>query len=303
MCYLEKYCYHTIMLKGNTTKAQYEQINLSLEYIYYHCGEVLSAKSLAKISGYSVYHFHRVFKAITSESVSQYIRNIRLEKSSNLLLYNIDKSIEIIAYEVGFLSSSAFSSAFKKRFSMTPSNWRVEKHEEKSVHQKIDSLFKIKEPEIVYKPQLPITYLRIHGYRKEIENTWIRLDKWVKEQKNLKKEYKYIGVFHNYPSSLPHEECRYLASIHTDEKISKGGEFGTCIMEDGMFAKFGFFCTHDELYDLMKHAYQSWPSKSKYKIRNFPAYAQYSDLENILTTNKQDIDFFIPLQLKNVMSI
>ena len=303
MCYLEKYCYHTIMLKGNTTKAQYEQINLSLEYIYYHCGEVLRAKSLAKISGYSVYHFHRVFKAITSESVSQYIRNIRLEKSSNLLLYNIDKSIEIIAYEVGFLSSSAFSSAFKKRFSMTPSKWRVEKHEEKSVHQKIDSLFKIKEPEIVYKPQLPITYLRIHGYRKEIENTWIRLDKWVKEQKNLKKEYKYIGVFHNYPSSLPHEECRYLASIHTDDKISKGGEFGTCIMEDGMFAKFGFFCTHDELYDLMKHAYQSWPSKSKYKIRNFPAYAQYSDLKNILTSNKQDIDFFIPLQLKNILAI
>lgn len=291
------------MLKGNTTKAQYEQINLSLEYIYYHCGEVLRAKSLAKISGYSVYHFHRVFKAITSESVSQYIRNIRLEKSSNLLLYNIDKSIEIIAYEVGFLSSSAFSSAFKKRFSMTPSKWRVEKHEEKSVHQKIDSLFKIKEPEIVYKPQLPITYLRIHGYRKEIENTWIRLDKWVKEQKNLKKEYKYIGVFHNYPSSLPHEECRYLASIHTDDKISKGGEFGTCIMEDGMFAKFGFFCTHDELYDLMKHAYQSWPSKSKYKIRNFPAYAQYSDLKNILTSNKQDIDFFIPLQLKNILAI
>lgn len=291
------------MLKGNTTKAQYEQINLSLEYIYYHCGEVLSAKSLAKISGYSVYHFHRVFKAITSESVSQYIRNIRLEKSSNLLLYNIDKSIETIAYEVGFLSSSAFSSAFKKRFSMTPSKWRVKNHEEKSVHQKIDSLFKIKEPEIVYKEQLPITYLRIHGYRKEIENTWIRLDKWVKEQKNLKKEYKYIGVFHNYPSSLPHEECRYLASIHTDEKISKGGEFGTCIMEDGMFAKFGFFCTHDELYDLMKHAYQSWPSNSKYKIRNFPAYAQYSDLENILTTNKQDIDFFIPLQLQNDLSI
>jgi len=287
------------MLKGNTTKAQYEQINLSLEYIYYHCGEVLSAKRLAKISGYSLYHFHRVFKAITSESVTQYIRNIRLEKSSNLLIYNIDKSIDNIAKEVGFLSSSAFSSAFKKRFLMTPSKWRALKHEEKSVHQKIDSLFKINKPEIVHKPDLSITYLRIHGYRKEIANTWIRLDSWLKEQKVFDGDYKYIGVFHNYPSSLPHEECRYLASIHTDKHISKGGEFGTCVMEDGTFAKFSFYCTHDELYDLMKHAYQSWPSNSKYKIRNFPAYAEYSDLENILTSNKQQIDFFIPLQLKN----
>ncbi len=286
------------MLKGNTTKAQYEQINLSLEYIYYHCGEVLSAKRLAKISGYSLYHFHRVFKAITSESVTQYIRNIRLEKSSNLLLYNIDKSIETIASEVGFLSSSSFSSAFKKRFLMTPSKWRAINHEEKSTHQKIDSLFKINEPEIVHKSNLPITYLRIHGYRKEIANTWLRLDKWLREQKSLEKEYTYIGVFHNYPSSLPHEECRYLASIHTSEKIAKGGEFGTCVMEDGMFAKFSFYCTHDELYDLMKHAYQSWPSNSKYKIRNFPAYAQYSDLKNIITSNKQKIDFFIPLLLK-----
>ena len=53
------------MKKLTTSKSHFEQINLALAYIHYHFGDKLTAEDLANISGYSVFHFHRVFKEVT----------------------------------------------------------------------------------------------------------------------------------------------------------------------------------------------------------------------------------------------
>jgi AraC-like DNA-binding protein len=67
---------------------------------------------------------YRKVKALLGYSVNDYIVNVRLKKAKHLLL-NTDKSIAEIATDVGFSSSTYFSTAFKAKFSMSPKEFKT----------------------------------------------------------------------------------------------------------------------------------------------------------------------------------
>jgi transcriptional regulator GlxA family with amidase domain len=67
-------------------------------------------------------HLHRKIRAITGQTVVEFIRSVRLNRASQLLKQNYD-NISQVAYNVGFHSPSYFSSCFYKRFGVTPSEY------------------------------------------------------------------------------------------------------------------------------------------------------------------------------------
>jgi AraC-like DNA-binding protein len=62
-------------------------------------------------------------KALTGQTITEYVRNYRLEKAAELLL-NKTGTISEIAYQVGFESLPYFSKVFFEKFGKTPSEWR-----------------------------------------------------------------------------------------------------------------------------------------------------------------------------------
>jgi len=75
---------------------------------------------LAKEAGMSRSQLHRKIKSINNQTLSQFIREIRL-KTAVELLKNNTLAISEIAYEVGFNDPSWFSRAFKEEFGFAPS--------------------------------------------------------------------------------------------------------------------------------------------------------------------------------------
>ena len=61
-------------------------------------------------------------KEITGISTGEFIRNIRLEQAARLIKEG-DINITQVAYSVGFNNQTHFSTAFKKHFGMTPSEY------------------------------------------------------------------------------------------------------------------------------------------------------------------------------------
>jgi AraC family transcriptional regulator len=85
--------------------------------------EYITLEDLIKISGYSYYHFHRIFLTLVGESLKKYIKRLRLEKAVNSM--RIQKcSITKIAFESGYNSSSSFNKAFKGMFGVNPSDYK-----------------------------------------------------------------------------------------------------------------------------------------------------------------------------------
>jgi len=75
-----------MMVPEFTQKNIYEQrINAVIAYAREHLDDDLSLETLAHVAGFSPFHFHRVFKALTDETISDMVLRLRLERATALL--------------------------------------------------------------------------------------------------------------------------------------------------------------------------------------------------------------------------
>jgi AraC-like DNA-binding protein len=69
---------------------------------------------------------HRKFKAITSQTPGELLRNFRLKRAAQILEKDGD-SVTQVAYAVGFNNLSYFAKCFKELFGVSPSAFAKDK--------------------------------------------------------------------------------------------------------------------------------------------------------------------------------
>ncbi|MGH8503299.1 MAG: helix-turn-helix domain-containing protein [Gammaproteobacteria bacterium] len=94
-----------------------------VEYIDAHLEERLTLEQMAQLTGYSAFHFSRLFKQATRRSPHQYVLEQRVQRAKQLLKASRAPAAEI-AYEVGFSSQSHLVTAFRKVVGVTPKVYR-----------------------------------------------------------------------------------------------------------------------------------------------------------------------------------
>ena len=100
-----------------------EQLEKAILFIEANLCEDIRTEDVAGIAGYSYYHFHRVFEAVTGETIGNYIRSRRLARAAYDLMYSDVKIIDI-AVRYQFESQEAFNRAFKKLYKISPGTYR-----------------------------------------------------------------------------------------------------------------------------------------------------------------------------------
>jgi len=85
-------------------------------------------EELAKAVGISTAHFYRRLKQLTGQIPNVYLRNYRLERAAKIIKENRGDNITEIMYQVGFESNSYFSTAFKKLYGCSPSEYLKKGH-------------------------------------------------------------------------------------------------------------------------------------------------------------------------------
>ncbi|MCD8545070.1 MAG: AraC family transcriptional regulator [Sulfurospirillum cavolei] len=87
-------------------------------YIEQNADKELSLEELSRIAGFSKFHFHRIFKAVTGENIGDFIARVRLVYSAWKL--KTEPKITDVALSCGFETNASFSKAFKNRFGVSP---------------------------------------------------------------------------------------------------------------------------------------------------------------------------------------
>ncbi len=100
-----------------------ERIQRGVDYIETKLDEDVALSDVAKVAGISQWHFQRIFKALTGETLKTYIRSRRLAASLERLLTTELRVLDI-AMLAGFESQEAFARAFKQAFGLTPQQYR-----------------------------------------------------------------------------------------------------------------------------------------------------------------------------------
>lgn len=100
-----------------------EKMKLIITYIEKNYMEKITIEDIANELGLSQSHFMKFFKNTMGTTFIDYLNDYRLTLSSRLLVSS-DSSILDIAAEAGFENLSYFNRLFKKRFGVTPREYR-----------------------------------------------------------------------------------------------------------------------------------------------------------------------------------
>src|SRR5262249_28503432 len=92
-------------------------------------------EELGKLCGCTGSHFSRLFRRHFGASPRARQTELRLNVASQLLLQSESKIIDV-AFESGYRNLSLFNALFKRRYKMTPSEWRRKSLESQKRHSR-----------------------------------------------------------------------------------------------------------------------------------------------------------------------
>ena len=108
--------------KSNTYSYRVSELK---EYIWANHTKNITLKQIAKTYYTNEKYLGRLFKKETGVSVHEYINDTRLNRAAHILKNSTD-SILSISIECGFANISHFNRSFKKKYGITPSQYRTQ---------------------------------------------------------------------------------------------------------------------------------------------------------------------------------
>ncbi|MEH6305673.1 two-component regulator propeller domain-containing protein [Olivibacter sp. CPCC 100613] len=128
--YLQNYFYNEITLQFNTVVVSHEYkkfLDRCIEIVEQHLTDTdFGIHVLAAEIGMSHSNLYKRVKSVSGQSVSAFIRYIRLRKAARLLI-DTDCNVAEAAFQTGFNDSKYFGKQFSKLFRISPSEF-IKKH-------------------------------------------------------------------------------------------------------------------------------------------------------------------------------
>lgn len=94
-----------------------------IDYVHDHPAEDLNLDRLARVAALSRYHFHRVFRGITGETLAHMVRRVRMERAATLLTFDTLPIAEV-AETAGYPNVPSFTRAFSEIYGLPPGAYR-----------------------------------------------------------------------------------------------------------------------------------------------------------------------------------
>ncbi|MGB8258718.1 MAG: AraC family transcriptional regulator [Terracidiphilus sp.] len=247
----------------------------------------LPLAELARVACFSPFHFHRIFRGMTGESVAEYVRRLRMERAARQLRTG-KETILAVALEAGFESHEAFTRSFRSVFGQTPSCFRqafpdpraeapsgVHYREPPSRRFRTQSRGGRMKAEIKKMQPMRVAYLRHVGPYNEVGPTWDRLTMLLGKEGYLAGNPMILGLCHDDPEVTEPAKIRYDACVTVDESFEPiegievqtiaGGDYAVTLHK-GSFDGLGR--TYAELYG-------QWIPRAGREVRNAPAFEVY----------------------------
>ena len=301
-------------VRQHTAMEYRRRVCLAMNFISMNLDTDLSLEVIAEAASFSVFHFHRVFKAVVGETISEFTRRLRLELAANRLLSNSLDDITQIAFDCGFSSSQNFAKAFRQHFGMTPTAYRKSKTGNKiSKGENALSLQAMYNSDTVFlnlsknerrttvnaevreMPEYNVAYVRKMGaYGKETcEQAFGELMQWA-GPKGYLSSGAMLGVYWDNPEVTPPEKCRVDACVSVPKGTIPEGQIGVQLISGGPYAVCHFEIKTDSFQQAWVDAF-TWLVSNGYECDDKPCYELYHNNAEEHPEGKWIFDICIPL--------
>lgn len=299
------------MDKSSYKKEYIKRIHTVQDYIETNIHENYTIEELSKISGFSKYHFHRIFKSIQKESLFQYVTRVKLEIAATALIARPDLSITDIAYQFGFSDSAVFSRTFKNYYGISPREFKQQYSNnckdsfKKTIYTKsIDSHNQVKgEVKVTTIDAFPVIYIRRTGSYKDLEGAYPDVLNQLFEfamKKNLidEESLKIFSAYHSHPDFSGEETQRtsICLSIKEPINIDDESEIGTMSIMPGTYAVAHFEISRNEYGGAWEYLYGEWLPQSGYFPTDYFPFEVYLNDPIQHPLHKHLVDIYLPIE-------
>ena len=307
------------------------RINKVIDFINSNLKRELTLNELAAVANFSKYHFHRIFTSVVGETLNQFILRLRLEKAASYLIANTDISITEISITTGFSSVSIFSRQFKKRFKVSPSEWRAFKSNSGKTQSKhgiavsnrvksfdISSFYiggvnqnhlwrmnmnKLKDVKIEVKelPEMTVAYVRhigpYKGDEKLFQGLYGKLFAWAGARGLLNfPQTKVLSVYHDDPEITEESKQRVDVCVSIPPNTKVEGEIGKEIIPGGKFAVGHFEIDVDQYQAAWDLMCGEWLPQSGYQCDDRLCYELSLNSPKEHPQHKHIVDICVPVK-------
>jgi len=294
------------------TNLYLQRLNAVIGHARANLTDDLSLEALARVAGFSPFHFHRLFRSLTGETLSDLVARLRLERAVALLRATPRRSITEAAYASGFASVSVFSRAFKRRYGLNARQWdrqaplQGSKNGQESAEfprYTLENLSDLAEREglevrLRTLAAQRLAYIRVYdSYRKpdRVGEAYQRLIAWFCRKGGRLDHTTLYGMSQDDPDITPLRLCRFdwclkvPADWPAEDEISVR-EWPACRIA-------AIRCVGDlQLEDkAFQYLFRYWLPRSRYQPANLPALEIYRRLPSELGWETYDMDCAVPI--------
>lgn len=291
------------------------RINRVFLFIDENLASDLSLYAVSQIAYFSPFHFHRVFKFVTGETLNEYVSRRRIEKSALDLLHKNTTATEI-AYKYGFSEISSFSRAFKKFYGISPSEFKKQnanRHSKISQLQSkngqeysdfekyICSINNLKnwimmnaKIEVKKLPKMNLAYVSSIGPQ-NLQHAFAKLIRWATPLGLMNEKTKMVTIYHDSFKVTEANKVRMSASIVLNDPIETKGEIGSTSIDAGKFIVGSFVIGLHEFEKSWTGLFL-WMNENGYKKAERNPFEMYHNNFNEHPERKAIVDFYIPIE-------
>ncbi len=213
----------------------------AIVYVEENLDKKLTLEKVAQKAFFSPYHFHRLFRVVTNETLQNFINRKRIEKAASYLLHQKENTVTEVSELVGYSNLSSFSKSFKKFYGISPTKFKeissnkfskISKTESKNgqtkisleqyicnVNNALNWLQMHTKPEVKQTPRLDLAYISHKGKIEAIGSVYNKLVKWATPKGLINEQTRMVTIYHDSPKITDPNNIRMSACIVLNDPI------------------------------------------------------------------------------------
>ncbi len=260
------------MTKHETRLDYGRRIARVTDYIAANLDGDLAVERLAEVAYFSPFHFHRIYREATGETLSETVRRLRLHRAAVDLIRE-STPVAKIAKRAGYGALAAFSRAFSADYGLPPGAYRLRGSLLPPNPRKPASR------EMPYRVEIePFAGARLaaiehRGDYQTIGNSFAQVQIFFAARRlPLGRSF---GIYFDDPESIPEKELRAEAGLATDAAIDGHDAIRIVEIPAMLCASVLHEGPYAELERAYRHLFRDWLPQSGYEAADYSCFEEY----------------------------
>jgi AraC family transcriptional regulator len=262
------------MARPRTGFSYADRVERVIDHVADHLDDLLGVEKLAEVACFSPYHFHRIYRAVTGETVGDTVRRLRLHRAA-VELTRTHASLALIGKRAGYGSLAAFSRAFSSAYGRPPSAYR--KGKSLVLPSRSNASGEIEMYDVTIDRFAPVRLAGVEhrGDYHAIGKAFERLVALAGPRGILGPQKRSFGIYYDDPESVPARDLRSFAGISVGPEFKGDQELKVIELPAAMTARLIHRGPYAELEQAYRHLYKGWLPASGREPADAPCFEEY----------------------------